>query len=70
MKKKLLAGLATGLFMMGIAGSASAASFTFDGNITYHNDIVQIGFSLDNDATDVRVWTDSFMNATNFDPIR
>jgi len=46
-----------------------AASFTFDGNITYHNDIVYTNFTLDNDATNVRVWTDSYMDETNFDPI-
>ena len=69
MKKKLLTGLATGLFMFSLGGIASAASFTFDGNITYHNDVIQIGFTLDSAATDVSVWTDSFMDATNFDPI-
>jgi len=69
MKKTLLSGLATGVFIFGMMGSANAASFTFDGNITYHNDIIQIGFTLDSDATDVRVWTDSFWDATNFDPI-
>lgn len=51
------------------AFSAQAADFTFDGNISYHNDVVQIDFTLDNDATDVKVWTDSFMEGLNFDPI-
>ena len=69
MKKKFLAVLATVLFMFGVVGSVNAASFTFDGNITYHNDIIQINFTLDSDATDVSVWTDSFMSGTNFDPI-
>ncbi len=50
-------------------GYANAATFTFDGNITYHNDIVQIGFTLNDDAYDVRVWTDSYLSRTNFDPI-
>ena len=67
--KKFLAVLATVLFMFGVVGSVNAASFTFDGNITYHNDIIQIGFTLNTDATDVRVWTDSFMSGANFDPI-
>jgi hypothetical protein len=57
---------------------ASAAAFTFSGNITNHNDIVRIDFSLAQgatDATNVRVWTDSFLAPTptdlgiNFDPI-
>ncbi len=51
------------------AGSANAALFNVTGNISYHNDVVFIDFSLDNDATDVRVWTDSFQSGTNFDPI-
>lgn len=69
MKKKLFAGLATGICIFGLVGAANAASFTFDGNITYHNDVIEIGFTLASDATNVRVWTDSFMSATNFDPI-
>lgn len=51
------------------AGMASAATFDFSGHIAYHNDVIRIGFTLDTDATDVKVWTDSFMSATNFDPI-
>ena len=48
---------------------ATAADYTFSGNIRYHNDVVRIDFMLDSDATDVRVWTDSFMDGENFDPI-
>ncbi len=51
------------------ANVAKAASFTFNGNIAYHNDVIQIGFSLASAATNVKVWTDSFLSATNFDPI-
>ncbi len=69
MKKKLLAGLTVGVMMFGMTGIASASSFTFNGNIANHNDVVKIGFSLSSDATDVKVWTDSFQNGTNFDPI-
>ena len=50
-------------------GAASAATFDFDGSITQHNEVVQIAFSLDGDATNVKVWTDSFQNGANFDPI-
>jgi hypothetical protein len=48
---------------------AMATDLTFSGNITFHNDVVQIGFTLDNDAVDVKVWTDGFLNGLNFDPI-
>ncbi len=51
------------------AGSANATLFNFTGDITYHNDVVYTYFSLDNDATNVRLWTDSFQSGTNFDPI-
>ncbi len=75
MKQKLLSIALTGFFVIGILEMATAASFTFDGNITYHNDVVQIEFTLDTAATDVKVWTDYFMAptvsdpGTNFDPI-
>ena len=48
---------------------ANAADFTFSGNIGFHNDVVQTNFTIASDSTDVRVWTDSFQNGTNFDPI-
>lgn len=51
------------------AFSAQAAQFDFNGNIATHKDVIQINFSLLTDATDVRVWTDSFQSGANFDPI-
>lgn len=50
-------------------GAASAADFTFSGNIKFNTDVVRIDFTLNTDATDVRVWTDSFADGANFDPI-
>ncbi|MEW6379798.1 MAG: DVUA0089 family protein [bacterium] len=64
--------LSLGLFFLSsilIPSPAAASTFDFDGYITYHNDVVPIAFTLNNDATDVRVWTDSFQNGANFDPI-
>ena len=65
MKKTLVASV----LAIAALGQAQAAAFHFTGNIANHNDVVQINFSLANDATNVRVWTDSWMNGTNFDPI-
>lgn len=65
--KKLSAALAVSALFA--AGNVNAAVFDFSGNIANHNDVVQISFSLASTATGVNVWTDSFMNATNFDPI-
>lgn len=69
--------MAVAAIMFGNLGVAHSASFTFNGNLTNHNDVIKIGFSVANDATNVKVWTDSFMATgptqsgpgTNFDPI-
>ena len=63
--KKLIAIAA----LAALTNQAQAALFNFTGNIEYNTDVVQINFTLANDATNVRVWTDSFLSATNFDPI-
>lgn len=49
--------------------TANAASFHFEGNIANHNDVITVNFTLANDATNVRLWTDSFLDGLNFDPI-
>ena len=51
------------------AVGAQAEQFDFNGNISTQKDVIQINFSLASDATDVKVWTDSFLNGINFDPI-
>ncbi len=48
--------------------AAQAADINFSGNLAFHNDIVQIDFSLAGSATDVRLWTDSWLSGLNFDP--
>lgn len=65
--KKLMAALA----VCGLAATSSAyaANFDYSGNITYQNDVVQIAFTLNTAATNVKVWTDSYQNGTNFDPV-
>lgn len=63
--KKIIAAAA----FAALASQAQAALFNFTGNITYNTDVVQINFTLVNDATNVRVWTDSFQSGLNFDPI-
>ena len=52
-----------------VAVSAQAAQFDFNGNISTHKDVIQIDFSLASDATNIKVWTDSFLGGINFDPI-
>lgn len=67
-KKLSLAALAL-TSALGVSGTAQAALFHFTGTIDSHNDVIKIGFSLADDATDIRVWTDSFDSGANFDPI-
>ncbi len=68
MKKLMAAFLATGV-VAGFTSFAGAATIKFDGNIKYDNEVVEIFFTLDQDSTGVNIWTDSYMNGTNFDPI-
>ena len=51
------------------AAPAYAADFSFSGTIQTHKDVIEIPFTLAHDATDVKVWTDSFKDGFNFDPI-
>lgn len=55
--------------LMAASTLSQAALINFTGEIEYHNDVIYTYFTLDQDANDVRVWTDSFQNGTNFDPI-
>ena len=47
---------------------ALAADFTVSGQISFHNDVVLVDFSLAGAATNVRLWTDSWQGGLNFDP--
>ena len=68
--KKLVA-----ISLLSLSSIASAATFTFSGNFVNHTDVARVDFSVASDATNVRLWTDSFManatnpSGTNFDPI-
>jgi len=61
--------LVLGTVLAVVAAASHAATFSFSGDIATQKDVVIIPFSLNADATNVRVWTDSFQNALNFDPI-
>ncbi len=65
--KKISALLAS--VLLSVTGQANAALFHFTGDIQNHNDVIFTSFTVGANATNVRVWTDSFMNGTNFDPI-
>lgn len=65
LKKSAIAALTA----LTLSAGANASPINFTGNIANQNDVVYTSFHLGTDATNVRVWTDSFQNATNFDPI-
>lgn len=52
-----------------LGASAQAADFHFTGNIVNTNDVIRVGFHLDTDTSNVRVWTDSYNSGGNFDPV-
>lgn len=52
-----------------IGATAQAVTIQFDGDIEYHNDVVFVEFTLDSDSTGVSIWTDSYDDGLNFDPI-
>jgi hypothetical protein len=51
-----------------LALQAQAADFSFSNHITYNTDVVHVAFTLDQDAGNVRLWTDSWQGGLNFDP--
>jgi hypothetical protein len=53
---------------LGAAVPAVAADFSLSGEIRFHNDVVHVDFSLAAPATNVRIWTDSWLGGLNFDP--
>jgi hypothetical protein len=52
-----------------LAGPANAALFHLTGEIFYQTDVQFTNFTLLSDATNVRIWTDSFEYGVHFDPI-
>lgn len=57
-------------FLISIAHSAAnAIPINLTGEIKNHNDIIFIGFSLEEQTFDVKIWSDSFGMGVNFDPI-
>ena len=66
MNKKSI--LAAAMFSLS-ATSVQAGLIQLEGNLEYHNQMVYMNVSLNQDAEDLRFWTDSFKDGVNFDPI-
>jgi hypothetical protein len=69
MTTKTTIALSVSLVLAVFAGASQAAGFDFDGWINYHNEVDYYYFNLASDAMNVEIWTDSFDNGANFDPI-
>lgn len=62
-------GLSALALLIGHAVSAQAFSLSTSGHLTYNDDIADVPFTLTSTSTAVRLWTDSFHNGVNFDPV-
>jgi len=51
-----------------LSAQADAIDFSFSGQLAYQHDVVRIDFGIQS-ATDLRVWTDSWLAGANFDPV-
>lgn len=67
--KKLLLAIALGVYTLVSAGSAHALLLNASGTIESHNEVDVYTGTLTDDVFNVRIWTDSFLSAFNFDPI-
>ncbi|MDN3651689.1 DVUA0089 family protein [Thalassotalea ponticola] len=68
MKQKLLI-IFIAILSLSMTAKSSANLIHLEGEIEYQTDVVHISFSIAQDTSDLRFWTDSFMNGLNFDPI-
>ena len=50
------------------AAGSQAADFNFAGQLAFHNDLVQIDFTVDAPGV-VKLWTDSWQGGLNVDPL-
>lgn len=53
---------------LALSAGAHAANVNLSGNIVFHNDIVQFDVTLLAPATNVKIWSDSWLSGVNFDP--
>ena len=53
---------------LALAATSQAADFSFSGQMSFHNDLVQIDFTVDTPGV-IRLWTDSWQGGLNFDPM-
>jgi hypothetical protein len=66
--KSLVKLIAVGV-IVGSASVAQAAQYDFGGSLAADNAVVKITFDVSSPVGNVKLWTDSFTDGTNFDPI-
>jgi uncharacterized membrane protein YdcZ (DUF606 family) len=52
-----------------LAGGAHAAQYDFSGTLSADNAVVQVAFDVSTPVGNVKLWTDSYLDGANFDPI-
>jgi hypothetical protein len=55
--------------LLALAGQAGAVNWTATGHLAFHNQVTFLPFTLDQATSDLKIWTDSFQDGLNFDPI-
>jgi hypothetical protein len=64
---KTATNLLAGLLLSTLAFSAHADSY--DGHLAFHNDVAFYSISITKPGSSLLLWTDSYINGANFDPI-
>lgn len=64
---KTATNLLAGLLLSTMAFGAHADSY--DGHIAFHNDVAYHSIQITKPGSSLMVWTDSYINGANFDPI-
>ena len=59
---------AAAAMLLASALSAQAANITLGSTMGFHNDVVQVDFTMAAAGGNVRIWTDSWFSGQNFDP--
>jgi hypothetical protein len=52
-----------------VALPVQTATFHFTGRLDTHHGVIRLPFTLGEDADDFRLWTDSYLDGLNFDPL-
>lgn len=55
--------------ILSATSGAQAFSLSTSGDLMFNDSVADVNFTLASNSADVRLWTDSFRNGLNFDPV-